>query len=131
MAARKKMTPKNFKAAYQILKTNAEELQNSDEPDIDNLMKTVEESIDAYKVCQSRIEAVQRALDAAFEEDTFEEDTFEEDTDNAVAQKAMQAAKTTDATLSNKAALGQQSVATDDDKQEEGTYDEDLLDDEE
>ncbi|SJM73025.1 exodeoxyribonuclease VII small subunit [Psychrobacter piechaudii] len=70
---RKKTAPKTFKAAYQILKTNAEELQSSNEPDIDNLMDTVEQSIAAYKVCQARIEAVQQALDAAFDEDADSE----------------------------------------------------------
>ncbi len=69
MAVRKKPAPKTFKAAYQILKINAEDLQSSNEPDIDNLMNTVEQSIAAYKICQARIEAVQRALDAAFDED--------------------------------------------------------------
>ena len=71
---RKKATPKTFKDAYQILKTNAEELQNSNEPDIDNLMNTVEQSIAAYKVCQARIEAVQQALDAAFDEEVVEDE---------------------------------------------------------
>jgi exodeoxyribonuclease VII small subunit len=66
---RKKATPKTFKAAYDILKTNAAELQQQDEPDIDNLMTTVEESITAYRVCETRINAVQRALDAAFAEE--------------------------------------------------------------
>lgn len=79
---RKKTAPKTFKAAYQILKTNAEELQNSNEPDIDNLMNTVEQSIAAYKVCQARIEAVQQALDAAFDEDADSED------EEVVAQNA-------------------------------------------
>ena len=37
---RKKAAPKTFKAAYDILKTNAAELQQQDEPDIDNLMTT-------------------------------------------------------------------------------------------
>ncbi len=32
---RKKAAPKTFKAAYDILKTNAAELQQQDEPDID------------------------------------------------------------------------------------------------
>jgi len=80
MAVRKKVAPKTFKAAYQILKTNAEELQNSNEPDIDNLMDTVEQSIAAYKVCQARIEAVQQALDAAFDEET---ETDSDDVDEA------------------------------------------------
>ena len=77
---RKKTAPKTFKAAYQILKTNAEELQSSNEPDIDNLMDTVEQSIAAYKVCQARIEAVQQALDAAFDEET---ETDSDDVDEA------------------------------------------------
>ena len=80
MAVSKKVAPKTFKAAYQILKTNAEELQNSNEPDIDNLMDTVEQSIAAYKVCQARIEAVQQALDAAFDEET---ETDSDDVDEA------------------------------------------------
>ena len=80
MAVRKKVAPKTFKAAYQILKTNAEELQNSNEPDIDNLMDTVEQSIAAHKVCQARIEAVQQALDAAFDEET---ETDSDDVDEA------------------------------------------------
>lgn len=66
---RKKAAPKTFKAAYDILKTNAAELQQQDEPDIDNLMTTVEESIAAYRVCEERINAVQQALDAAFAEE--------------------------------------------------------------
>lgn len=75
MASRKKIAPKTFKTAYAILKNNAEELQNSNEPDIDNLMTTVEQSIAAYKVCQARIEAVQQALDAAFNEDVDTENS--------------------------------------------------------
>ncbi len=63
---RKKAAPKTFKAAYDILKTNAADLQAQDEPDIDNLMMTVEESIAAYRVCETRINAIQQALDAAF-----------------------------------------------------------------
>ena len=42
---RKKAAPKTFKAAYDILKTNAAELQQQDEPDIDNLMTTVEDRL--------------------------------------------------------------------------------------
>ena len=63
---RKKAAPKTFRAAYDILKTNAADLQAQDEPDIDNLMTIVEESIAAYRVCETRINAIQQALDAAF-----------------------------------------------------------------
>ena len=66
MATRKKAAPKTFKAAYEVLKNNAEALQNTSEPDIDNLMTRVEESIAAYQVCQARIEAVELALSEAF-----------------------------------------------------------------
>ena len=66
---RKKAAQKTFKAAYDILKTNAAELQQQEEPDIDNLMTTVEESIAAYRVCETRINAVQQALNAAFAEE--------------------------------------------------------------
>ncbi|AOM87403.1 exodeoxyribonuclease VII small subunit [Acinetobacter baumannii] len=57
-----------FKEGHDILKRNAELLESQESPDIDNLMKIVEESIDAYKACKSRIEAVQQALDETFKE---------------------------------------------------------------
>ncbi|MHA3081681.1 exodeoxyribonuclease VII small subunit [Acinetobacter sp. ANC 5383] len=58
----------SFKEGYDILKRNAELLESQEEPDIDNLMKIVEESMDAYKSCKSRVEAVQQALDDTFKE---------------------------------------------------------------
>lgn len=57
-----------FKDGHDILKKNAELLESQESPDIDNLMKIVEESITAYKACKSRIEAVQQALDQTFKE---------------------------------------------------------------
>lgn len=57
-----------FKDGHDILKKNAELLESQKSPDIDNLMKIVEESITAYKACKSRIEAVQQALDETFKE---------------------------------------------------------------
>lgn len=68
---RKKATPKTFEAAYHILKDNAASLQQQEEPNIDDLMTIVEESIGAYKVCQTRIDAVQQALDAAFSDEAL------------------------------------------------------------
>lgn len=50
-----------FKEGYEILKRNAELLESQEEPDIDNLMKIVEESMSAYKACKSRVDAVQGA----------------------------------------------------------------------
>ena len=57
-----------FKDGHDILKKSAELLESQESPDIDNLMKIVEESITAYKACKSRIEAVQQALDETFKE---------------------------------------------------------------
>ncbi|AZP29997.1 MULTISPECIES: exodeoxyribonuclease VII small subunit [Acinetobacter] len=57
-----------FKDGHDILRKNAELLESQESPDIDNLMKIVEESITAYKACKSRIEAVQQALDETFKE---------------------------------------------------------------
>ena len=55
-----------FKEGYEILKKNADLLESQDEPDIDNLMKIVEESMSAYKACKSRVDAVQQALNETF-----------------------------------------------------------------
>ncbi|QXW27158.1 exodeoxyribonuclease VII small subunit [Acinetobacter johnsonii] len=60
--------PLSFKEGYDILKKNAELLENQQEPDIDNLMKIVEESMQAYKACKSRVDAVQAALNETFKE---------------------------------------------------------------
>ena len=58
----------SFKEGYAILKRNAELLDAQQEPDIDNLMKIVEESMAAYKACKTRVDAVQQALDETFKE---------------------------------------------------------------
>lgn len=58
----------SFKDGYNILKKNAKLLESQEEPDIDNLMKIVEESMTAYKACKSRIDAVQQALNETFKE---------------------------------------------------------------
>ena len=58
----------SFKKGYEILKKNAEFLESQEEPDIDNLMAIVEESMTAYKACKLRIDAVQQALNNTFKE---------------------------------------------------------------
>lgn len=58
----------SFKEGYEVLKRNAELLESQQEPDIDNLMKIVEESMDAYKACKTRVEAVQQALNDTFKD---------------------------------------------------------------
>lgn len=58
----------SFKQGYEILKRNAELLELQEEPDIDNLMKLVDESMNAFKACKSRVDAVQQALNDTFKE---------------------------------------------------------------
>lgn len=60
-------TPTTFKDAYAILKANADHLEHSTELDIDNLVTIVDESIQAYKVCQERLTAIEQALEHAFD----------------------------------------------------------------
>ena len=57
-----------FKEGYEVLKKNVDLLESQEEPDIDNLMKIVEESMSTYKACKSRVDAVQQALNETFRE---------------------------------------------------------------
>lgn len=59
------MSEKNFKQAYGVLQKHAETLRNQQEPNIDDLLTIVTESVDAYKVCKERIDAVEKALEQA------------------------------------------------------------------
>ena len=58
----------SFKEGFKILKKNVDVLESQEEPDIDNLMKIVEESMSAYKACKSRVDAVQQALNETFKD---------------------------------------------------------------
>lgn len=50
---------------YDVLQRHAAALRNQSEPNIDDLLRIVEESVAAYKICQTRIDAVEKALDKA------------------------------------------------------------------
>ncbi len=56
---------KTFKEAYGTLQRHAQTLRSQQEPDIDNLTTIVTESVEAYKVCTERIDAVEKALEQA------------------------------------------------------------------
>ncbi|UOG19817.1 exodeoxyribonuclease VII small subunit [Acinetobacter sp. PK01] len=58
----------SFKEGFDILQKNSELLESQEQPDIDNLMKIVEESMNAYKACKSRVDAVQQALNETFKD---------------------------------------------------------------
>lgn len=59
------MSKTTFKQAYGVLQTHAETLRNQREPNIDDLLTIVTESVEAYKVCKIRIAAVEQALEQA------------------------------------------------------------------
>jgi exodeoxyribonuclease VII small subunit len=44
---------------------HAETLREQQEPNIDDLLKIVTESVDAFNVCKERIDAVEKALEKA------------------------------------------------------------------
>ena len=48
-----------------MLQRHAATLRQQDEPNIDDLLSIVNESVAAYKVCKERIDAVAKALDEA------------------------------------------------------------------
>lgn len=59
------MTTTTFKDAYAVLQRNADTLRDQREPNIDDLLTIVTQSVDAYKVCKERIDAVEKALEKA------------------------------------------------------------------
>jgi exodeoxyribonuclease VII small subunit len=69
IAKEKKMPRKSdsYLQNYQKLKKIAETMREPSEPDIDQLVAMVSEAAKAYKNCQVRIEAVEKALGLAEE----------------------------------------------------------------
>ncbi len=55
----------SFREAYGVLSRHAQTLRNQHEPNIDDLLSIVTESVAAYKVCKQRIDAVEAALEKA------------------------------------------------------------------
>lgn len=59
------MSDTPFKQAWEVLNRHATTLRTQTEPNIDDLLGIVTESVQAYKVCISRVEAVEQALEEA------------------------------------------------------------------
>ena len=59
------MEAQTFREAYGVLQEHAEKLREQTEPNIDDLLAIVTESVAAYKVCKERVDAVEKALKAA------------------------------------------------------------------
>lgn len=52
-----------FKDAYQTLQRHAETLRQQQEPNIDDLLTIVSESVAAFNTCKERIDAVEKAME--------------------------------------------------------------------
>lgn len=74
------MTQKTFKEAYGTLQNHAQALRDQKEPNIDDLLNIVTESVAAYKVCQTRIDAVEKALEKALS--SARQDVSDSDSEN-------------------------------------------------
>lgn len=59
----------SYQENYAKLQEIAQKLSNSDAIDIDELVPMVDEATRAYQVCQSRIEAVEAALNKRLDQD--------------------------------------------------------------
>lgn len=57
-----------FKDAYSTLQRNATTLRSQQEPNIDELLPLVQQSMDAFRVCKERIDAVEAAMKVEFGE---------------------------------------------------------------
>ena len=73
------MAEQNFKQAYGVLQQHAETLRNQQEPNIDDLLTIVTESVAAFNVCKDRIDAVEKALEQALSGAVVGSRSFEED----------------------------------------------------
>ncbi|MDY0136658.1 MAG: exodeoxyribonuclease VII small subunit [Thiomicrospira sp.] len=69
----KTKTPDSFKENYAKLQSIAEQLSQSDEVDIDQLIPMVDEANRAYQLCKSRLDAVEKALSQRLEQEPFGE----------------------------------------------------------
>lgn len=97
----------SFKESYGVLQRHAQTLREQREPNIDDLLQIVEESVSAFKICQARIDAVEKALEKELGEPQRE--TSERSTAPAAPTTPKAAAKT-----ASKAAA-EATPATDDD----------------
>jgi len=70
---------RTFREAYATLQKHAQTLRSQQEPDIDNLTTIVSESVEAYKVCKQRIDAVEKALEQALGNAQIESDANDGD----------------------------------------------------
>lgn len=66
------MSQNSFRDAFGVLQRHSESLRSQREPNIDDLLTIVTESVTAYNVCKERIDAVEKALEQALSGTTVE-----------------------------------------------------------
>lgn len=62
----------SFKQNYEVLQTIANQLTNSQNVDIDQLVPMVDQATKAYQNCKSRLDAVEKALAKRLDSQDFE-----------------------------------------------------------
>jgi exodeoxyribonuclease VII small subunit len=65
----KSQSPESFKQNYARLQQIANQLTQTDEVDIDQLVPMVDEASRAYQICKSRLDAVEAALSQRLDKD--------------------------------------------------------------
>lgn len=90
------MAETSFKQAYQVLQQHAETLRNQQEPNIDDLLTIVSESVEAYNLCKTRIDAVEKAMAKALSGARIEESAQAANANAARTGKDKQSAETID-----------------------------------
>lgn len=87
------MEAKTFREAYNVLQQHAETLREQDEPNIDELLDIVNQSVAAYKVCKTRIDAVETALEEALVGAGLDTGTRAAKAASSLSPEALEAAK--------------------------------------
>ena len=60
------LNEKSFIENYKILQCSVDELKNQEEADLDKIIPIIDEGLNAYKNCKSRIDKVKEMLNEKF-----------------------------------------------------------------
>ena len=73
------LDPNSFDQAYAVLKRNADFLSQQQESSIDQLLPLVEESMQAYQICKTRLAAIEQALQQHWQTEERRPDSVADD----------------------------------------------------
>ena len=86
----------SFNKNYKVLKDTADWLSQQKEPDIDQMVPKVESGMQAYKICKTRLDAVQATLSQYFEGDVTATSTSPVSNGDGKSRKPMPPSDTDD-----------------------------------